>query len=308
MVNEINKIVYNLILSDKEVCIGGVGTLFTVRYGAYRASRKSLTPPYRVVMFTAEERGVSLENEIARVAGVEPSKAHELFERWLSETVVDGKLKIEGVGLLRNDKFVADEALMVALNPQGRAPMRLKPKANVGLYVFASLSMLFAVAVAGYLYLDNNDVTLFGGQEDVVTEKVVAEVVEQDAVAVAEVIDSVKVELPQAVAQSETEVVEPQEVQEVQPQAITESVADGEILSTVVGRSYVVLGVFSTRENAMRAAAQAYKKSDSLHCSIYHYGNKFMVALYDAPTRSECGEFVRSLEGEFKDLWIYSRK
>ena len=181
MVNEINKIVYNLLMSNREVCIGGVGTLFIVNYAAYRTTNKSITPPYRIVAFTSEERGVSLEEQIAQIAGVDELKAHELFDGWLSAVVEGDALKIEGVGVLRNDKFVAEEDFVAALNPFGRTPLRLKPKANVGLYVFASLCLLFAVAVAGYLYLDNNDVTLFGGQEDVVTEKVVAEVVALNA-------------------------------------------------------------------------------------------------------------------------------
>ena len=124
MVTEVNKIIYNLIVSGREVCIGGVGTLFTVRYAAYRASRKSLVPPYRIVEFTAEQRGVLLEEEIARAAGVDAQKAHELFEHWLS-AVVDGEtLTIEGVGKLRKDKFVADEAFLAALNPQAPHPCR----------------------------------------------------------------------------------------------------------------------------------------------------------------------------------------
>ncbi len=305
MVNEINKIVYNLLMSDREVCIGGVGTLFVVRYAAYRTSRKSLMPPYRIVTFTAEERGVLLEEEIARTAGADAQKAHELFESWILAVVDGDTLKIEGVGSLRNDKFTAEESFLADLNPQGRAPIRLKPKANVGLYGFASLCMLFAVAVAGFLYVDNNDIELFGGRNDAVAEVAVDEVakpIAQEVVPVVEQVDSAKVELPQAV---QPEVAEPQVAQ---PQVVTESVASGEILSTVSGRSYVVLGVFSTPENADKAIRQACKRDGGVQCAVYHYGSKYMVALYDAPSRSECQEYARSLGDAFKDLWVYSRK
>ena len=304
MVTEVNKIIYNLIVSGREVCIGGVGTLFTVRYAAYRASRKSLVPPYRIVEFTTEQRGVLLEEEIARVAGVDAQKAHELFERWHS-AVVDGEtLTIEGVGKLRKDRFVADEAFLAALNPQGRAPMRLKPKANVGLYVFASLCICFAVAVAGYLYLDNSDISLLGkgaesAAEELVSQNVEAEPAESLESPLTEVVDSVKVELPIVETQPESEPV-------AQPQL--SDGGDEEIRSTVLGRSYVVLGVFSTPENAANAALQARKRADDMHYSIYYYGSKYMVALYDAPSRDECQEFVRSLNDTFTDLWIYTRK
>lgn len=297
MVNEINKIIYNLILSGSEVSIGGLGTLFTVRYAAYRASKKSLTLPHRVVKFTTEQRGVSLVDEIAGVAGVDNGKACEIFDRWLSQSLDGDTLTIEGVGVLRGDKFTADESLMAALNPQGRVPMRLKPKANVGLYVFASLCCLFALAVAGYVYMDSHDIAIFGSERvpaEVMAENNIAEQPVQEVGAAEIVVDSVKVELP---------VVNPQPV----PQSAFDANAEV-ILSTEQGMSYVVLGVFSTTENAERAIRQAQKRANDLHYSVYHYGSKYMVALYDAQSRGECQEFIRSLGDTFRDLWIYSRK
>ena len=82
----------------------------------------------------------------------------------------------------------------------------------------------------------------------------------------------------------------------------------GAILSTTPGHSYVVLGVFSTTENADRANRQAQRGAKDLQYSVYHYGSKYMVALYEAQSRRECQEFASSLDNTFKDLWIYSRK
>ena len=91
------------------------------------------------------------------------------------------------------------------------------------------------------------------------------------------------------------------------PQSNTGNALDN-IQPTIPGRSYVALGVFSTTENAARAIRQAQKSASDLQYSVYEYGNKYMVTVYEAATRSECQEFVRSLDGRFKDLWIYSRK
>lgn len=308
MVGEVNKIVGNLLLSSGEVCIDGVGSLFTLRKGATRTSRKSVVPPYRIVGFTTEQRGPSLREEIARVAGVDAQRATELFDRWLSEVLDGDTLTIEGVGVLRCEEFVADEAFAALLNPQGRTPVRLKPKPNVALYIFAVVSILFALVVAGYLYVDNHDIALFGAQEQTVAtshsatdgatqapNKVTAQPVDSVAVSVS------ATEATEAVAQVHNQ---PQS----QPQPVTaESVAEA-IGYTTQGRSYVVLGVFSTAENAAKAIGQAQAQADNVRCEVYHYGEKYMVALYSAESRGECQEFARSLGDTFNDLWIYSRK
>lgn len=309
MVNEVNKIISNMLLSDREVRIGSLGTLFTVRYAAYRASRKSLTPPYRIVQFTNELRGTSLEDEIATVANIDSEKAHEIFEQWMTEVQDGNTLKIEGVGTLRGEKFSIDDKLASELNPHDRAPMRLKPKANVGLYIFATLCILFAIAVAGYVYVDNNDINIFGFKGEVaqVTDTAEIDTAEPAAtedVAVVAVADTVTIN---TLTTEPTAAATPTTVTAPQPTA-TPTPVSNEILSTSPGTSYVVLGVFSTPENAKRAISQAQKKANDLQYAIYHYGEKFMVALYDAPSRTECQEFARTLSDTFKDLWIYSRK
>lgn len=300
MVSEVNKIIYNLLLLDGEVYIGGVGSLYTERYGAYRASRKSMTPPHRVVLFTTEQRGVSLEDEIARVAEVDGDKAHELFDRWLSEVLDGDTLTIEGVGVLRRDKFVVEESFATLLNPQGRTPVRLKPKANVALYIFSALCVLFALVVAGYVYFDSHDITHFSVDEEVAT-------ITQEVVAPTEqtIVSEVSTD---TVAVTDTMSVQGHLPSQSQPQSSQREVSMDEVLYTTPGESYVVLGVFSTTENAAKAIRQAQKNADGLHYATYHYGEKYMVTLYSAPSRSECQEFVRSQGNAFKDLWIYSRK
>ncbi len=297
MVNEVNKIVANILLSGREVRIGDLGTLFIRRYAAFRASRKSLTPSYRTIEFTSELRGSSLEDEIAILANVDRERAHDIFSHWLSEVSDSDTIRIDGVGTLRHHNFSVDESFSTTLNPNGRTPIRLKPKANVVLYLFASLSILFALAIAGYVYIDSNDISLFN------TKEIVADAVPQEQAEE----QNVQSELP-AESVKESEMVELQTDQsEIQHTTISD-VDTNDILSTTSGRSYVVLGVFSTSENAKRAIFQVQNSMRELHCSIYHYGNKYMVSLYDAPNRSECQEFIHSLGDAFKDLWIYSRK
>lgn len=309
MVNEVNKIIYNVLLSGKEICIDGIGTLFTVRYAAYRASRKSVTLPHRIVTFTTDQRGTSLKAEIAAIDGIDEQKANEIFDHWLSESLTEDTLKINGVGTLRRDKFAVDKSFESALNPQGLTPVRLKPKANVGLYIFAALCMAFAVAVAGYVYIDNHGIDIFG--KDAPNSEA-AEVVAQNqhTEPTTAVTESFEVKKSAEVATPTETVVETTStaVESTPVQPIAAPHDSGSILPTTVGHNYLVLGVFSTTENAERAIRQAQKRANDLHYSIYYYGNKYMVALYDASSRAECQEFSRSLGDTFKDLWIYTRK
>ena len=231
MVNEVNKIIRNMILSGREVCIDGIGTLFTLRIAAQRTSRKSITPPYRIISFVTEQRGASLKEEISRVAEVDTEKANELFERWLSESLIGDKLTIEGVGTLHHDNFTMDSEFASTLNPQGQHPVRLKPKANVGLYIFASLCMLFALVVAGYVYIDSHDIDLaklitLSGKSTVIAQSEPTEVAE-----VVEAVDSTAVVAP-VVAEattSTTEVVDTPTPQANEVAAAPKSVATSKL-------------------------------------------------------------------------------
>ena len=53
MVNEINRLVGDLLAEGGEVFLPGVGSLYTERRGARRISRRSVLPPSRAVSFTS---------------------------------------------------------------------------------------------------------------------------------------------------------------------------------------------------------------------------------------------------------------
>ena len=72
---------------------------------------------------------------------------------------------------------------------------------------------------------------------------------------------------------------------------------------------YVVMGVFSTEQNAERAVAQAKEKLPSAVCAILPFkGDKFMVTLYGSDSLEECNEFARNSRAVFGDLWVYNKR
>ena len=78
--------------------------------------------------------------------------------------------------------------------------------------------------------------------------------------------------------------------------------------SLVSGHRYVVLGVFSTPENAARAAADAEARDASVRCGVYRFGNKFMVSPFEAPDAEACTLFIRNYSDRFPGLWTYTAR
>lgn len=71
------------------------------------------------------------------------------------------------------------------------------------------------------------------------------------------------------------------------------------------GRYYVVLGVFSTVENAERAVAETARKEESMRCGIYRFGAKWMVSPFESADAEACTLFRRAHREQFPDLWTY---
>ena len=73
------------------------------------------------------------------------------------------------------------------------------------------------------------------------------------------------------------------------------------------GHYYVVLGVFSTVENAERAANEAFLKQ-AMRCEIYPFGQKWMVSPFTAAEADRCAQFRRTHLETHPDLWVYQAR
>ena len=74
------------------------------------------------------------------------------------------------------------------------------------------------------------------------------------------------------------------------------------------GRHYVVLGVFSTEENARRAVRETEARESALRCRIYRFGGKFMVSPFSSDDAGACAQFIRVQDGRFPDMWTYTAR
>lgn len=97
------------------------------------------------------------------------------------------------------------------------------------------------------------------------------------------------------------------------PQSATQQSAGQTVVATrpeslASGRKYVVLGVFSTPENAARAAKKAASNTPAMSCRVYRFGEKFMVSPFESDDAAACAAFIREHRGSYRDLWTYTAR
>lgn len=181
MVNEVNKIVYNTLVAERAIHLPGVGTLSIVRHAAIAESRSRIASPQWTVEFSSQGVATSVVDAIAIEGGVDVLRAEDIYSRWLDRVRNDSTLSIEGVGVLHNDRFVAENSLLDLFNPSKGATLRVKRKkgGHVVLFVLVIIAVTLLGAVSAW-YKDDI-MSLFNPQEKSV-DKPLAEQVEYNVV------------------------------------------------------------------------------------------------------------------------------
>lgn len=361
MVDQVNRLAGNLLAAGGELYLPGVGSLCVRFHGAKRLSARLVEPPSREVVFTSQQRGVSLVDEIARVlrdaapaetprsdtdgtpsassasvassaqvsstAPVAPqreqaqiaSQARDIYDRWLSRTQQNGVLTIEGVGVLKFKNFTPDEAFDRRINPQGHAPVRIhRPRRFDGAMWIGIAAIVFVVAFTAYWWLGNRRDAVAGrsASESVTlvaaapaaTEHSAAAEASADGVGADSVTDPAAAGTASAVSGAEGAAQDAAPALRAEAPADTAPAADGEPARLVSGRRYVVLGVFSTPENAARAAQLAREKEGSFRCGVYRFGAKFMVSPFESEDAEACTLFIRAHAEAFPGMWTYTAR
>ena len=282
MVNDsITQLLLNLLAQHRTVFLPSIGTL---RFGriAAKLDGMTLTPPRNTFRYSSREEGLSLLDELIAVAGCTREEGEEAYRRWLHRIKQGHSVMIEGVGCIESDFFKPSEELERLLNPVAATPIVLRRRRSLrGVWIGLAVVVVVGAAGTAWWYLQNRPT-------------VAPAVVVQEVVAPApETIDSVAVE----------EVVEPEPVEEV---VAPEPTAIGRITS---GVSYVVVGVFSTEENARKYIEQMARRNPEIACRVYAFqGSKFMVSGFESTDGAEASAFIRDHRAALPDLWVYKRK
>lgn len=353
MVEQVNRLVGNLLAANSVVWLPDVGTLRVERQAARRLSRREVQPPVRLVNFSSQRSGESLVDAIARAARCDQATAEDIYARWLSRVRTENGVVMEGVGELKFKNFTPDEAFDRRLNPQGRRPMRVHTPRRLDWSVWVGL-VAAVLAVGGLVYqfglernpLDEPEAEFVEVSGPAAGEALAAGSVAEDAAAEAGRVvaagndaaaatgnaagtnaagataDAAAEDTPtsapaprpaEAANPSASASAAPAQSAAAQPavQAATApkpAAPAGEPLRMTSKRHYVVLGVYSTLENAERAAALAAKKEPAMRCTVYRFGGKFMVSPFESDDVEASRQFMRAGRSAFPEMWVYSAK
>lgn len=305
MVNDsITQLLFNALAQRQTVVLPGVGSLRFKRIAA-KLEGSTLTPPRNMFRYSSREEGRSLLDMLISAAGCTHEEGEEAYRRWLRRIKQGHSVVIEGVGRIEEDFFKPSDELEQLLNPVASAPLTIKRRRSWrGVWITLAAVAVIGVAGAAWWYVQMQPTS---------TPAVVAQKVEKpktEMVEVAEKADSVVAEqvAPEVVPEVVTEVapVQKESAPAPAPTPVPVSTEIGEMTS---GMSYVVMGVFSTEENARKYVTQLAKRAPEIGCRIYRFqGAKFMVSGFESADGAAATTFIREHRTQFPDLWAYKRK
>lgn len=302
MVGEVNKIIYNMLVSGRGVYLPEVGSLYIERQAARKISADKLLSPRNVVAFQSGEQAPSLVAEIVAVAGCSSEQAADIYQRWSAKTREGSNIKIGGVGVLNHKSFVMESDFASAINPKGVKTIVIRRRSNTWLYALCTVCVLVALGFLGYI--------MFGGEQKTAVKRAesIAQTEPQPAVEQS-VAESANAEgqvnttdnTTAAATTAATTTSSDTSTQTVQP-------ADTATTTSVDYEYYVVMGIFSTEENAQRAIEQAESRIKDLNCRVLPFKDKFMVTLFGSDKIGDCNSFANSYRDIYADLWVYRKK
>lgn len=275
MINQVNTLIYNELCERGGVFLPQVGTLIVQRSAAVRTSSDKIEAPKRKITVTGEQRSRSIVDIIASTANISAERAADIYSQWLKSVTKDGVVTIEGVGVVADRKFTADETLLSLLNPK-RGSVKVKRRVNWIVYGFAALCVIFAIATVVY--------TQYPKFTSAKKEAAVAQVVPEKHI---------------------------EEAAVVQPEP--EAVVVDDVLEMKDNWSYAVWGVYSQKQNALKYKEIIESRYSDLKCNVFHYKDNtmYLLAIHQTPTRKEAIMLVDLLKsrGEmFADVWIFTNK
>jgi len=300
MKQQVDNLIANTLLDEGEVYLPEVGTLILYRHSAKLLSKRELQRPYRELRLTKEERGKSITAYISHITGVSAERASDIYAEWLAQSLRNNILTINGLCTIEGSKIVTDKTFEDMANPKGRGTVKVNPRTNYFIYIIAGLCMGFALGIAGYVLYTNRTL------DNIFAKKSVAPA--------AEAFESIAEEPSQStepVVEVIEQVAEP--AQEVVAEPIATPAAEGAtILPMQKDSSYAVWGVYNELKNAEDALNWLATRIPEIEgANIYDYDGRYMVALCEVASRSECGRKVSAWKAEHKScksVWVYTRK
>lgn len=293
MQEEVNKLIFNTLISERMVYLPRVGTLVLVCREANVATSGVIEPPRYIVEFSSHTEAISLIDVIASVADVNDKTATDIYDRWLEKVKTAECLVIGGVGELRNKSFIIDEEFDKSINILSPVKVRKKGSAITIFWYIVTLILMCGAAFAVYYVLtdkSHNDVHS-------IDEYHCVDASESQTVIQVEPIETAEV------VTADTLFVDEQPIT-VADQPI--DVMSSDWRESVDIRHWVVVGSYSTEENAQRAVLEIEKRLADVHCSVFRLGSMYAVSVYGSADKLDCERFIDDYMKEFNQVWIHT--
>ena len=288
MVGEVNKLIFNTLISEGAVYLPDVGVIFLNRIAAAEVARDKVATPRISVQFSSQMKATSLIDVISNVANVDSSQADDIYTRWLDKVRTANGIDIEGIGRVVNKSFVAEEQLLKSLNPLSVNEIKItRCRSNRG--VVAAIFALLILISTGYILFSNLNIKS--------AETLVAEVVEEQG-------SEPEMEVVAEEYDEPTEVIEV--VDEPTETVVVEEVNDWRKSSDI--RHWVIIGSYSTTENAERAIAALSEKYSELMFDYIRLGSMYAVSPFGSSDITDCEAFKSEYKHEFTQMWIHTPK
>lgn len=289
MKQQIDNLIANILLDEGEVYLPEVGTLILRHRTAKLLSKKELQRPYRELQLTKEQRGESITAYISHITGVSSERASDIYAEWLAQSLRNGILTINGLCTIEGGKITTDKTFENMANPKGRGTIKINPLTNYFIYIVAGLCMGIALGIAGYVLYANGTLDSLFAKQKVAPASSAFEAVEEQ---------------PAQPAQQPAE-----QVADIVTEPIVEEPA---IAPMQKGSSYAVWGVYNELKNAENAVNWLSTRIPEIEgVNIYDYDGRYMVALCEVASRSECGRKVSTWKTQHKScksVWVYTRE
>jgi hypothetical protein len=304
MKQQIDNLIANTLLDEKELFLPNIGSLILRRNPAKRLSSKKLQRPYFELVFTSEERGVNIVLLISKIANVSEERASDIYAEWLEQSKRNEVTTIEGVCCIKNRVVTSNEIFEAMVNPNGRDTKKIKPRISYRPYLISGF--LFGVAfgaATAYLHSNGSLDELLGKEKssgaDVVESTTPAATKEESQT------------IEQTPTQPDLQVVESIAADTTTPTTDQIKPApEDSLLAVSTGKSYAVWGVYDELKNAEKYLLWLKEKFPNVKANIYIYDARYMVALCEMSSRDACNKRVAAWKKRyksFKNVWVYTR-
>lgn len=348
MVNEVNKLIFNTLLDAGAIYIPELGTICISHTTARKMFRGRVASPTYSTSFTTACAAASLTDAISSAANVDMADAEDIARRWLKKSSTDGRVVIEGVGIISNGSFVADKEFIATLEQTNKVITLSKGKSSNAFAWVASIIVLLCLCggVGAYLiYGDNSNKTI--ENSDLVAANNTSETTPTEAIANTETTDTAASDV-QAPADTEADTlisessnsetavtaetaIKPNDEEVTAENDSPELVSEEESAEEPVAedaasidndaseasitdwryasvRHYVIYGSYSVPSNANNAIRKIMRKNPAAQCKIIKLGNMHAVAVYGSYSRRECEIFKRNHRSLYRNAWIHTPK